>query len=242
MQKGNDKLSGITCITPTGDRPEAFERCKFYMDRQTRQPDQWIVIDNGKDAIRPPEGAEYRRLSFKRQRGYSIAESYILGVNLAKYNKIFFFEDDDWYARTYLKIMAPYLKKLDLVGIFRNRYYNVKDKYFFVNGNFHHSSLCSTCISSRIIPTFLKVAELHRDRNWKYIDLKLWMRKELKRKLLRDNYICVGIKGMPGRVGMAGHYFKEKYLKEKDYRHLYKWLPKEDADWYVRFFQNKNSR
>lgn len=37
----------ITAITPTGDRPLAFVLCQIWMMRQTVQPDQWIVIDDG---------------------------------------------------------------------------------------------------------------------------------------------------------------------------------------------------
>ena len=37
----------ITVITCTGDRPEAFKLCRTWMSRQTRKPDQWIVVDDG---------------------------------------------------------------------------------------------------------------------------------------------------------------------------------------------------
>ena len=40
---------GITVITPTGDRWKALKRCKFYMERQTIKPDQWLITDDGKE-------------------------------------------------------------------------------------------------------------------------------------------------------------------------------------------------
>ena len=44
--------SGVTLITPTGYRPEAFGLCIEYVWRQTYNgPLQWIVVDDGHPAM-----------------------------------------------------------------------------------------------------------------------------------------------------------------------------------------------
>src|SRR5687768_6841694 len=44
---GAGALPVITVITPTADRPAAWPLAERWMARQTVQPDQWIVADDG---------------------------------------------------------------------------------------------------------------------------------------------------------------------------------------------------
>lgn len=54
MNKTRLKQEGITIITPTGDRHEMFSLCAKWVSKQTVQPNQWIIVDDGKIPLCPP--------------------------------------------------------------------------------------------------------------------------------------------------------------------------------------------
>ena len=35
----------LTAVTATWQRPEAMALCRKYVERQSRQPDQWLILD-----------------------------------------------------------------------------------------------------------------------------------------------------------------------------------------------------
>ena len=55
-------MSGVTLITPTGDRPQCFRLCEHWMRRQTYDGTvQWIVVDDGHSPTRATQGQIYIR-------------------------------------------------------------------------------------------------------------------------------------------------------------------------------------
>ena len=235
-----EERNGITVITPTCDRPIAFQRCNYYFNNQLKSfPVQWIVIDSGINKIKPKNQNIYISIKCNQNKNKDIAKNYLSALDYISFNIVVFMEDDDWYANDYLKFVYDNFDDSDIVGCQRNKYYNVTENYYFKNGNFRHSSLCSTAISKKIaLNEFKRHCEIAFKKSHKFIDLKLW-RSKVNKKFIKSNNKVIGMKCLPGKKGLAGHRIREKYLKDNDLKTLYSWLPKEDADWYATFSKNK---
>ena len=85
----------ITAITPTGDRKLASDLCRQWMQNQTVKPDQWIVVDDGKQPISKPPGADY--IYRKPERGeprFTMLLSLKMALSRVKGDKILIMEDD----------------------------------------------------------------------------------------------------------------------------------------------------
>ena len=48
------------------------------------------------------------------------------------------------------------------------------------------------------------------------------------------------MKGLPGKTGIAGHYYKDKYIKDLKLDKLRQWLREypDDYEWYTRLFRS----
>ena len=176
----------ITALTCTGGRPEAFELCKKYMARQTRQPDQWLVLDG-------PQTMREKVIA-------ALEAGQIQG------DAIVFFEDDDAYKPEWIGWCAKALKKFDIVGEGCSLYYNVRYRWWSNCKNTRHASLCQTAISLEAYLALYNTAQAFDNQ---YFDCRLW-RIELP-KFLRlpendqDRHV-IGIKGMPGSAGYSSEH------------------------------------
>lgn len=126
ISSGKEKIL-ITCLTPTGDRPETLQLTKKWLRSQTVQPDQWLVIDDGKTPISVEDrsGMDYiRREPQAKQEGNTLALNLLAGIPYIKGNFIFFIEDDDWYGPKYIEmIMSQFRNIYSIVGQGKARYY-----------------------------------------------------------------------------------------------------------------------
>ena len=233
---------GVTLITPTGFRQQAFTRCEHYVARQSylqkNLPLQWIVVDDGKIPIVTTMGQEYYKLLPQKNKSKSICTNYAYALERVKYKNIFFIEDDDWYRSTYIERTLDALKQWDLVGYWKNRYYNVKEKKYYQNHNTAHSSLCSSAITSNAIFGLHKIVIKLFNMGGVFIDLRLW-RLGVKKKVIDDKSQVVGIKGMPGRLGpthtLNGRR-KNLYKEDNDFSTLKEWIGPTDASFYETIF------
>ena len=66
----------FTIITPTGDRPDAFELCCKYVQRQTIKPVEWIVIDDGETPTTMPDNCNYLKFIKRKNREKPIQFAY----------------------------------------------------------------------------------------------------------------------------------------------------------------------
>lgn len=199
----------FTVITPTGDRPEAFELCKLYMNRQTIKPSQWIIVDDGFE-----KGDEAKEFSFsqyirrERKKGepkHTLPCQMLEAFNYVNTNYVLIMEDDDWYAPNYFEEMLKLFNNdaINIVGLGNNIYYNPIVKKYFIHENKNHSSWCSTGFSSKLIPFIEAICTFNTGP---LIDLKIWRTVKEKNILLNSKNLCIGIKGLPGRAGfVAGH-------------------------------------
>lgn len=173
------KLTAITC---TADRPEAFALCRRYMARQTRQPDQWLVMDQD--------------IPMREKIIMALEQGMIEGDALA------FVEDDDYYAPTWLQWCTALLDRFDIVGQGNALYYHVGRRWWSECRNVRHASLCNTAIRRELFEPLLNVCRAYDNP---FFDTRLW-RIECNRHLhlpKDGERLVIGIKGMPGRIGYS---------------------------------------
>ena len=101
----------LTVITPTGDRPEALALLQRWIQNQTRRPDQWLIVDDGKIPVNPkhfPTASVIRREP-RAGEGHSLGLNLAMALPFVLGDKVVIMEDDDFYGRDYLKTMADAL-------------------------------------------------------------------------------------------------------------------------------------
>lgn len=201
----------LTLLTVTGMRPEVWAICEKLMLRQTYEGyARWIIVDDGVD--RQP-------ITFRRNK-WMLTVVYPehvwkdnmntqimnlkLGMKLVQPNdRLVIIEDDDCYHPNWLKKVNNWLNKHDLVGEASARYYNVVNKGAKKMGNMKHASLCSTAMKGKAIDFFrFKLQQ----QGQKFIDKDLWPEFQGSKQLYQSAMV-VGMKGLPGRMGIGiGHH------------------------------------
>ncbi len=207
-------MEPFTIITPTGDRPETFALCCQYMIRQTVLPAEWIIIDDGvlnKQHV-PPFPTETKVTYLRRYRKQSdpvhtLPAQMIVAVQYVNTNRILIVEDDDWYRPDYCERMMEMFDEhptAQLIGQGQAVYYHIPLRKCFQMVNADRASFCQTGFRSSLIPQVHKACQREDDP---FIDMRLWKGTKDKFLLLNKPPMCVGIKGMPGRICMRtiGH-------------------------------------
>lgn len=222
----------ITAITCTGDRPAAFELCLRWMLGQTVIPEQWIIVDDGRNPM--PYSGFYRSafVDYLRREPRPDDPKHTLNLNVRaalpaiKGDRILFIEDDEYYAPAYIETMVRHLERYQVVGIGCSKYYHLQSGYH-KHRNFDHASLAQTAFRSTAMPLFKSCIA-----GDSFIDVRFW-------KKVRENKIghvfdddaagsslYCGVKGMPGRAGIgSGHIAKNDcYKRDPDYAMFKKWV------------------
>ena len=166
----------ITAITPTGDRPEALALCRRWMAAQTLKPDQWLIIDDGKIPANIDFGESYIQYVRREPRAddpqhtlvvnVECALSYVLG------DRIFFIEDDEYYAPEYIKTMNRQLDDYQLVGIGASKYYHLPTGGYVRHNNMNHASLAQTAFRAEMLPLVRQCAAQGMEKYW--LDDRIW--------------------------------------------------------------------
>lgn len=195
----------LTLITPTGCRPQSWALCEKWAAHQTYQgPARWIVVDDGEEAqpvtfsrdrwslevIRPD-----RKWSGSNTQSRNFREALALVQDDAR---IVIWEDDDYYAPGWLDRVAVELETADLIGQGWNCYYHVKTGAIRENDNSAHASLCASAFKGSNIGLFRRQCE----RAPTLLDVPMW-KHGANRRVFKDRLV-IGMKGMPGRGGIAG--------------------------------------
>lgn len=230
------KISIITC---TGGRPAAFSLLEKYVARQTYQNIEWIVIDDCEPTVKCTMGQRYYRgpetwtPEVNTQRGN-------MNVALAKVRGeyIFVLEDDDYYAPTYIEDMLSALKYSRLVGISNARYYKVDLPGYAILQNYQHSSLSQTAFSKNLLPTIKRCVNSGQF----YFDIEIWKtarREQIPFALIANTSLSVGIKGMPGRLGLTpAHKENKGFIRDYGGKVLETWIG-EDAKNYLPYIKKR---
>lgn len=196
----------ITALTAACSRPEAWALSERYMARQTRQPDQWLVLDDGEQPSICTMGQDYYYLPHCRGRGSMTRKLAIaFASGLVRGDACIIWENDDYMAPTWIGWCDKHLvhSGLDLVGEGLALYYNVRRRWWFEHANMRHASLCSTAFTRAVYPTVIALAS-NPDP---FIDDRLWRRYPGKKKVFANSpRLVVGIKDVPGVGGYgSGH-------------------------------------
>jgi len=213
------------------------------MASQIQSPDQWIVIDDGKEPIKNVEGFDY---FYREPKSGDPKHTMLLNLREAfkriKGDYIIIIEDDEYYAPGYVRDMAELLEQYSIVGVGRSKYYHLPAQKYFAHLNMGHASLAQTAFRS----DFLKEAINLLDGD-SFFDIRLWRavngrdadflrcqgfcRETNDRRGIvfddKDRMLYVGMKGLPGRPGIGvGHRLFNGYSFDKDYSMLKRWIPK----------------
>jgi len=235
-------MSDFTVITCTGDRPEAFAICLKLIERQTLKPSEWIVIDDGKMHFCVPELPFVKYIKRERKRVeplHTLPTQFQKAIQRVMTDKVIVMEDDDWYGENYLRDTAALLDEHELVGQVCNIYYFMNEKQFFIHNNRLHSSLCSTAFTRKVYPFFN-----HINLNKPYLDLDLWRVPNFKKSLYNASTPVLGIKGLPGRIGItykANKSFLKCGMKNDKDLQFFKGIVGKDFELYEKHF-NENKR
>lgn len=236
----------LTILTPTGSRPEAFAICQQMMLRQTyRGPAHWIVVDDG---VEPQKlgrlQPHWRRTVLRPEPLWSLGQNTQgrnLRVGLAEARKIagedlrlLIVEDDDWYAPDWIETVNAELDSAELVGEGRARYYNVRTRRANRMFNEAHASLRASAMRGAALDTFVEVLAVPN----RYYDMKLWNAHKSKSVFFTEK--TVGMKGMPGRIGIAEGHNGMRGRRDDDTSILRHWIG-DDADLYAGFYEGPNA-
>ncbi len=203
----------LTLLTPTGDRPEAWELCKRWMRQQDYAGDvRWVIVDDGRE----PQSME------GLPSGWSIHvvrpdPCWEMGQNTQARNltagleaipadaQVAIIEDDDYYGPSYLTTIFAWLATADLVGERGALYFNLQTLAAMRCPNTEHASLCQTACKGAALSALRDTIA----KQTGFIDMTLW-REFTGSKLLSDTTHAIGIKGLPGRGGIGvGHQLQQ---------------------------------
>jgi hypothetical protein len=164
------------------------------MSNQTVQPNQWIVVDDGKEPIKIRREFEYhRREPTPKDFAHTLCQNLPIALNTVRNEKIIIMEDDDWYSSIYIEYMNNLLKDTDLVGFSNLIFYYPSIGSYMIKDAAKRPALAQTAFRNIIIPVLLEIctkASKEYDLCGKgLVDAKLWadplnvFKKEEKVKL-----------------------------------------------------------
>lgn len=200
---------------------------------------RWIVIDD----CETPSEVTLRRQNwnveivrpqpFWKTGDNTQGRNLLIGLDMAEEDKdcrLTVFEDDDWAHPDWFSRLDAELNKAELVGEGQAHYYNVRSRRYGNLRNYHHASLRSTAMRGKALVTFRQVL----GRRSQYYDFDLWKAHERKHVFFSD--LTVGLKGMPGRPGIATGHDPEWGVYDPEMRKLRDWIG-DDANWYTDFYE-----
>jgi len=250
---------GVTIITCTGGRPKAFRRLDYFVCRQDwNGPCQWIIVDDVDEPTSPNTtvgigsleltgdlraaiwaSIQITRISPEpkwRPGQNTLARNLLAAIPHVIYDKVLFFEDDDWYRPDYVSNMASVLGEQDLAGEPLSLYYHLPSKRYRRMVNASHASLCQTGMRSIMLSVLAAVCQ----EDDQFIDYNLWTRSfptQVRRAFTGYGGV-VGLKGLPGRPGIGiGHRPQEQahvWQGDPDLKVLQSWIGS-DIDLYREF-------
>jgi hypothetical protein len=203
------KPNMVTIITPTGDRPQAIALCSLWMSNQTLQPNQWIVVDDGRIPLIPNNKMDYiRRQPKEDDPNHTLLLNLNTAIPLIKGSKILIMEDDEYYSPRYIEKMVAALDKHEIAGIGCSKYYHLPSGGYMHHENLDHASLAQTGFRSSFLTEFQELLTGNT-----FLDFRVWKKVGDRGFIFDDGkeYLYAGIKGLPGRLGTGCGHNREIY-------------------------------
>lgn len=195
----------VSVITPTADQPTGIALLERYMARQTVQPDEWIVADDGTVPAMLMMGQVHVVRERQAEGAASLAGNVRAALERVTGNVVLVFEHDDWYRADHIETCLRGLENAKATGALWQRYYNVEHRCWIVMRNIG-SALCNTAFRAELIPAMRDACDMATQRNSIGLDRLFWDCLPKADKLITEDETVVGIKGLPGRIGLGmGH-------------------------------------
>lgn len=214
----------ITVITPTHDRPEVWPLTERWMARQTLQPDQWIVVDDGEHPAPLTQGQQHLRTRPSRGGAKSLAMNLLAAISKVEGDTVLVMEDDDYYSPSHIEVCANQLaeRRASITGCLTMRYYNVRFRSWLELPNVG-SALCNTAFMRQSLPMLQRAAEIALARGVYHVDRFFW--QSVHNQWIHRIETVVGIKGMPGTVGLGmGHRPSVRWIRDPKGDKLEGWI------------------
>lgn len=225
---GSEALPLITVITPTADRPAAWPLAERWMSRQTVQPDQWIVADDGRSPAPLTMGQEHVRRERTHEGGASLAMNLLAAIPRVQGDVVLVMEDDDYYRPNHIETCLKHLERHRAAGCIWLNYYNVEHRSWRRIKN-SCAALCNTSFRRECLPMLEQAARDAMAQGIYHVDRLFW--RMAGTDGLHGDETVIGIKGLPGMKGIGiGHRPGAGWAKD-DGRKLREWIG-EDAEAY----------
>lgn len=227
-------MDGITLITAVHNRPRVIPILETLISRCLENincPHQWIIVDDGTDRARPTLGQTHLRLNPSPpdiSPGQSMIDNIRMGCYCAKYDRIYFIEDDDWRHPLYLAKYEEWFKRhpeADIIGEAHAKYYYLgipdQSRYLICPNNYH-CSLTQTAIRRSLIDPMIKFTDAFKGF---FFDIWLWTQLARRPAIKADSAYCVGLKNVCGSGGVGAGHLAERYKNaDPDLSVLRQWI------------------
>lgn len=212
----------ITVITPTADRPAAWPLAERWMARQTVQPDQWIVADDGHQPAPLTMGQEHLRRARRETGGASLAMNLLAAIPRVRGDVVLVMEDDDYYRPNHIEVCLEKLQAHRATGGVWLNYYNVKLRAWRRIRN-SCAALCNTAMRADGLPMLEAAARGAMTAGIYHVDRLFW--EQAGPDGLHEQETVIGMKGLDGMPGIGiGHRAGPAWVRDRRGRKLREWL------------------
>jgi len=199
----------------------AWPLAERWMSRQTIQPNQWIVADDGLTPAPLTMGQEHIRRTRTFQGGGSLALNLLAAIPRVRGDFVLVFEDDDYYRPNHIETCVRRLEQYRATGCIWMDYYNVQYRSWRRLRN-SCAALCNTAFRAECLPMLKQAAEDALRRDIYHVDRLFW--QQAGNAGLHEQETVIVIKGLPGRVGIGiGHRPGPGWVKDGG-RKLREWI------------------
>jgi hypothetical protein len=194
----------LTVITPTGSRPACFALAERWMARQSLQPIEWIVVDDGPTPTPCTMGQRVIRLP-PRPDEHTLTRNIAAGLEGVT-GKVCVCEDDDHYHPDYLAVMDRWLDDADMAGEGCARLYRPDLPGYMIRPNMAEACLAATGLADA---TVLQRAAAALTGECS-LDLMLWRYAPIHKIVHPHGGLVTQLKAMPGRKGWTASHTSER--------------------------------
>lgn len=167
-------MSNTLLVTCTSGRPAVMPILTKWMEAQTTDNFDWLIVSDDWDNYKFPKIAKVIKRDNSEDTLPSLNHNMLAALDYldkeTKYEKILFIEDDDYYHSDYVKQLLTLLNKSDLVGFNEDAYYYVIARKAKMWHNQNLASLAATGLNRSVLPWLRECCSLGDV----FIDKTMW--------------------------------------------------------------------